>query len=88
MEFENDIREIAKLAELCWISARDEKYKFANQILDIKYKYETLSAKFLICEFAYLLGTKTHFLKKGYIKDKKEIEFIEKIIQIAINELQ
>ena len=85
MSFVKDLEQIELFAQKFW--SENEK-KYLQKCQDVKYKYETISAKFLMCEFAYLLGMKRHFFNKGYIKDKKEIDFIEKIIQFAINELE
>lgn len=88
MNFEKDLRQIELLTRQFW--AEKEK-KYLDELQDIKYKYETMSAKFLMCEFAYILGVKKHFLNNNEtareFEMKKEVEFIEKIIQIASKEL-
>ena len=87
MDFKKDLQLIELLTRQFW--AENEK-KYLDKLQNIKYKYETISAKFLMCEFAYILGVKKHFLNVGIAHEfetKKEIEFIEKIIKIAINEL-
>lgn len=85
MSFVKDLEQIELFAQKFW--SENEK-KYLQKCHDVKYKYEITSIKFLMCEFAYHLGMKRHFFNKGYIKDKKEIDFMKKIIEIAVNELE
>lgn len=88
MDFEKDLRQIELLTLQFWAEKKEE---YLDELQNIKYKYNSMSAKFLMCEFAYLLGVKRHFLNNRLVCEfeaKKEIDFMKKIIEIAVNELE